>query len=209
VRLGVVVAGLSAFTCMSPSPAASAGRCTPAVGDQVISVGQVTAWYPMTVDPDANAPVYGCSTRVGRVVLLGSFATPCPGSGMECSGSDVSVDILRSTGDWAAFVVSISGNAEQRLIGLGNLRTGKGPSSGLVDISFEDGLVSALLVRRDGAVAWLMDTGELQACGRKCRTQQADPRTLDSSADSGSVRFGRHDQLFWLHNGHRRKTRLI
>jgi hypothetical protein len=163
----------------------------------------------MTVAPDANAPVYGCSTSVGKVVLLGSFATPCPGSGMECESNDVSVDMLRSAGNWAAFLVSISGNAEQRLIGLGNLRSGRGPSAaGLVDLSFEDGLVSALDVRSDGAVAWLMDTGELQACGRKCRDQQADPRTLDSSADSGSVRFGRHDELLWLHKGHRRKAHL-
>lgn len=178
-RVFVAVAALGLAACGSSGakapPTPRAHSCGPRSA-KTIAADPVARVYR------SGDTVYGCSSRTGRRTTLGQTSI---------SAKDrTRLGLVRLAGSYAAFASSTfgvdSGGAEVSVVRLSDgrrVRTGQAVDQGLVE-SVQS--VPSLVVRSDGAVAWIGQVRSIIGRGEQLEVHRADRRgaaLLDRGAD--------------------------
>jgi hypothetical protein len=147
---------------------------------------------------------YGCLERAGRLVKLGGDA--CLGGGAG------SVSLPRLAGDAVGYVLMIcgvdTGNAEVRSVDLRSGRVLRSSSANLLPSAPESfASASDLVVRADGALAWISTTSSIVRHGSSTEVDRVDgrgTRMLDHGTGvvTGSLRLS-GARLSWKRAGRR------
>lgn len=202
VRCAIVVAVVALAACGSSSGMAGAARCGPS-GVRTLAVDGLARVY------QSGGDVFGCSTAGGRSYRLGAAARSIRqgrAGPIALAGVDVAYGLTEFGVDTISAQVIVR-----------NLRSGKQlrsepATTRALGVEFFQS-VAAVVVKPDGAVAWVGQGGSvIHPGGGEIEVDRSDARgraLLDSGAgiDVRSLRL-RGSTTSWRHHGRIRSARL-
>lgn len=180
---------------------AASGRCGPAAA-QTLTADRVARVY------ESGANVYGCATAAGRSFLLGASARTIRegrAGPFALAGTDVAYGYTRYGVDTVAAQVIVRDLASGRQV------RSEPPTSQPPRVEFAQS-IEAIVVKADGAVAWVGESGSVMSRSRDVEVDRADRRglaRLDSGpgVEAGSLKL-HGSTIRWRHGARERSAKL-